>query len=87
MNRFEEAREVLLPVVGKFPHVPAIFYDLACYACRLGNLPEARQWLARAFTVAEELRYGERTRLLALDDPDLEPLWKEIGSIELASRQ
>ena len=81
LKRFQEAWEALLPVVEKFPHVPAIPYDLACYACRMGKLEEARLWLARAFDMAKRAGDKKRTRLMALDDPDLEPLWKEIGNL------
>jgi tetratricopeptide (TPR) repeat protein len=74
LSRFQEAWDTLLPVADRFPHVPAIAYDLACYACRLGRPAEARDWLGRVFAAED----AERWRLMALDDPDLEPLWKEI---------
>lgn len=69
-----KAWDTLLPVADQFPHVQAITYDLACYACQLGRLVEAQDWLARAFAG----RDSERWKLMALEDPDLEPLWKEI---------
>ena len=81
MKRCQEAWSTLVPVAGRFPHVPAVAYDLACYACQLGRLVEARQWLERAFEMAEQIGDKDRARLMALDDPDLEPLWKEIGSV------
>jgi hypothetical protein len=52
-------------------------YNLACYACQLGNLKEARQWLEKAFAIGD----SKQLKLMALDDPDLEPLWREVGEI------
>jgi hypothetical protein len=48
----------------------------------MGRLPEARDWLKRALEIAGKARNQKRVRLRALDEPDLEPLWKELGSIE-----
>ncbi len=70
----EQAWEALRPAADKFPNEPIIAYNLACYACQMGRLAEARQWLARALEV------GDRTELIqmALRDSDLQPLWEEI---------
>lgn len=51
-------------------------YNLACYECQLGRMEQAKLWLEKAFT----LRDPKKIKLMALDDPDLEPLWKSIGS-------
>jgi hypothetical protein len=51
-------------------------YNLACHECRLGRLEEARHWLQKAFEVGDP----QRIKLMALDDPDLKPLWRDIGS-------
>jgi tetratricopeptide (TPR) repeat protein len=45
-----------------------VLYLLARYACQLGKLDEARQWLRRAGS-------GGGLRETALDEPDLEPIW------------
>jgi tetratricopeptide (TPR) repeat protein len=66
----EPARELLLGVVEKFPREWTICYNLACYACQLGNPEEARGWLAKAFARGE----ARALKRMALDDPDLEPL-------------
>jgi hypothetical protein len=66
---------VLLPVVDKFPKEYIIRYNLACYACQLGNMKEARDWLKKAIDLAGT----NQVKLMALDDPDLEQLWREIG--------
>ena len=66
-----------VPVVDKFPDLYLIRYNLACYACQLGNLEEAKQWLDKAFDIADK----ESVKLMVLKDPDLEPLWGEIAKI------
>jgi tetratricopeptide (TPR) repeat protein len=77
LKRTKEAREHLLPAVNKFPDEYVIRYNLACYACQLGDLKEAFQWLEKAIDIASK----DDIRQMALDDPDLEPLWNEIGEI------
>jgi Flp pilus assembly protein TadD len=70
----EQARQALLPAAGRFPKEPLIAFNLACYACQLGELPEARKWLRRAFRIGPR----EEVRAMALQDADLEPLWPEL---------
>lgn len=77
LKRTREAREVLLPVAEQFPDDYIIPYNLACYACQLGNEKEALQWLAKAVALA-----GKKTiRAMAIDDPDLAPLREKITGI------
>ena len=71
------AQEVLLKAWQKFPLNPIIPYNLACYASQLGKLKESWDWLEKAFDIGEP----KVLKLMALDDPDLEPLWAEIGEI------
>ena len=73
----EPARKILCSVGRKFPKVPIIPYNLACYACQHGNLKEAKQWLGKAIDIAGK----KDIRMMALDDPDLQPLWDKIGEI------
>jgi predicted Zn-dependent protease len=75
LKRTQEAWNLLLPVVDEFPKEYIIRYNLACYACQLGNLKEARDWLKKAIDLADT----KEVKLMALDDPDLELFWKEIG--------
>jgi predicted Zn-dependent protease len=77
LKRTQEALNMLLPVVDKFPKEYIMRYNLACYACQVGNLKEAQDWLKKAI----ELAGTNQVKLMALNDPDLEPLWKEIGEI------
>ncbi len=75
MKKTEEARDNLLRVVDQFPDDPIMRYNLACYECQLGRLQQAKNWLEKAFKLGDL----KKIRLMALDDPDLEPLWREIG--------
>jgi predicted Zn-dependent protease len=77
LNRTKEAWEVLIPVVDKFPSEYIMRYNLARYACQLGNLVEAWQWLEEAIGLAGKMDI----RTMALDDPDLEPLWTNISRV------
>ena len=77
LKRTAEARDNLLPVVDKFPDEPLMRYNLACYECRLGHLEQAKDWLEKAFRIGD----AWKMKSMALEDPDLEPLWKEIGNL------
>jgi Flp pilus assembly protein TadD len=70
----EAAWSALLPASARFPNEPIIPYNLACYACQRRQLDEAREWLRRA------VKIGGRDPItrMALNDPDLEPLWEEL---------
>jgi len=74
LRRTAEARDLLLPKAAEFPRQSIIPYNLACYACQLGDLEEARRWLRRFL----QLRSKDELRRLALNDQDLRPLWPEI---------
>ncbi len=69
----QAAWEELLPALEKFPQDSTVPYNLACYACQLGRLGEARGLLARAAGQNREF-----IQQMALRDADLEPLWTEI---------
>ena len=45
--------------------------------CQLGELKDSMQWLEKAIAVAGK----KDIRLMALDDPDLKPLWNQIGTL------
>lgn len=69
----EAAQSVLSEARAIHPDVGMIAYNLACYACVLGDLEETRALLQTAFSLDPLLRKT------ALDDPDLEPLWLDLG--------
>jgi tetratricopeptide (TPR) repeat protein len=76
LKRTTEAWDLLLPIADKFPDW-LIRYNLACYACQLGLLKEALQWLEKALNMAE----SKEVKLMTLEDPDLQPLWMDISEI------
>jgi hypothetical protein len=43
----------------------------------LGDLEAAKAWLDKACTPGNV----DRIKLMALQDPDLEPLWPDIGKV------
>lgn len=65
----EAARGVLREAFRHHPETGLITYNLACYACVLGELKEAESLLALALTIEPELKW------VACDDPDLEELF------------
>jgi tetratricopeptide (TPR) repeat protein len=75
LQRTAEARDLLLPAVEQFPDEEILPYNLACYECRLGNLPGARQWLGKIFRRKDALTW----RRAAQSDPDLASLWPELA--------
>ena len=77
LRRTQEAREALLPALKKFPDASLIPYNLACYACQLGDPVEARHWLRKAIARGEK----DEIKLLALNDPDLSALRDEISKL------
>ena len=77
LKRTAEARDNLMRVVNRFPGSATMRYNLACYESQLGRLEQAKQWLAKAFALGD----AREMKLAALDDPDLEPLWRETGEI------
>lgn len=79
LKRTREARDNLLQVVERFPLSATLLYNLACYECQLGDLPQARKWLEKAFRVGDR----KSMRLAALQDLDLQPLWDELRPQQL----
>lgn len=74
LGRTREAWENLVLAAKKFSDVAIIPYNLACYACQLGCPEESLEWLQRAFAIEGK----KELKLMALDDPDLEPLRDKI---------
>jgi hypothetical protein len=69
-ERIAEAQETLLAGhrLIKDPS-PLVTYNLACYACLLGDIPEAGRLLALVFN------RDKSWREIARDDPDLAPIF------------
>lgn len=51
LRRTGEARDALVPALTRFPAVGLIPYNLACYACQMGELDQARAFLRQAITL------------------------------------
>jgi tetratricopeptide (TPR) repeat protein len=75
LGRTQEAWENLDTASRKFPRSAEIHYKLACYACKLGRLEDASKSLEQVFDLGET----KKLKLMALDEPDLEPLWRSLG--------
>lgn len=69
----QDARQILLDAERLHPQHAMIQFNLGCYACQIGNLEEAKSRVAAAISL------DGKYRAMALDDPDLEPLWDEIA--------
>ncbi len=65
----ETAEKTLLEAQKRFPEEAAIPFTLACYACQLGRLDEAREKLAKAIEMEPAFKDA------ALEDEDLKPIW------------
>lgn len=71
LNRIEEARALLLPILKRFPNYRSVSYNLACFLCRLGRLAEAIPFLRWTFLLDDTIVRRER----AIADSDLRLLW------------
>ena len=74
LHRSQEAFDQLLPAARKFPKVWTIPYNLACYCAQLGRLEECKEWFKKAIVMDEKT-----VQRMALDDPDLKPLWDSMS--------
>jgi tetratricopeptide (TPR) repeat protein len=66
------ARDILLEAVERFPGDAMTHFNLGCYACQLGDIEQAKTRVGKA------IELDAKFKLLALDDADLEPLWKRL---------
>ncbi len=73
LNRHDEAYETLIEAANNFPTDEIIHYDLACVCCQLKRNEEARRWLQQAIDLG-----GNEIKLKALEDGDLETIWKNL---------
>lgn len=77
LNRVQEAQEVLLLAEARHgARCGVLHYNLACYACLLGNPSLALRRLRRA------LKFGPEWKQAALGDNDLASLWPEITNLK-----
>jgi tetratricopeptide (TPR) repeat protein len=74
MKKTQMALEQLVPAAESFPKVWTIPYNLACYCAQLGRLDECKEWFKKAVVIDER-----SVQRMALDDPDLKPLWDSMS--------
>ena len=70
LKRTQEAYDQLKPALEQFSEVELPWYNLACYACVLGNKEEAKELLDKAIELG-----GDDVKLRALEDEDLLGVW------------
>ncbi|HSU56122.1 MAG TPA: tetratricopeptide repeat protein, partial [Candidatus Dormibacteraeota bacterium] len=73
LKQTQQAWDLLQPLADHFPKEYLIRYNLACYACQLGRIPEALKLLQEAAKIG-----GDKINKMALADPDLAPLKDSI---------
>ena len=68
-DSIKASQTLLLEALEKFPNDAMTRYNLGCYACKLGDLEDAKK------LVGEAIKMDSKFKLLALDDQDLVELW------------
>jgi hypothetical protein len=76
----QAAYDALKPAADRLEDLEQVTFNLACYACQLGKLDEARQWWTKCSSAAARDGSTKRLKQTALAEPDLKPLWQEISS-------
>ena len=69
-DSIKASQTLLLEALEKFPNDAMTRYNLGCYACKLGDLEDAKKKL-----VGEAIKMDSKFKLLALDEEDLVQLW------------
>lgn len=75
MQQIGEARDVLLAAEPLHPNCGTLHYNLACYHCLLGNMPEAERRLRRALALDRSWKKA------ALGDSDLTAMRERIRQL------
>jgi tetratricopeptide (TPR) repeat protein len=73
LGRIAEAKAVLLQAEPLHAKCAALHYNMACYECLLGDIPEARRRLSVA------CKMGNEWKKAALTDPDLKAMWDDVA--------
>ena len=74
VESLQAASAILVDGLELHAEEPIIHYNLGCYACQLGDLNAAQEYLKRAFEIQPKCRE------MALEDSDLKPLWDSIST-------
>lgn len=78
----QAAYDALRPGAEQLKDLEPVTFNLACYACQLGKLDEARDWLKKCFAAATRHGRLKRRQQEALAERDLEPLWPELRAAQ-----
>ena len=73
LGRTESALEIAGSAAEGFPGNERLCYLLACLDGALKRISEGKEWLARAFEVADD---PAKLKLQALDQPELACVWR-----------
>jgi tetratricopeptide (TPR) repeat protein len=76
-DSLKAGQKILLNAAERFPSDAMTQFNLGCYACQLGDIDQSKERVRKA------IELDAKFKMLALDDPDLEPLWKRIEGGEL----
>jgi tetratricopeptide (TPR) repeat protein len=76
LGRTLEAWNKLISAFDRFPKEATVPYNLACYACQLGNLEQAQSWLEKAASI----RGRRAIKSMAVEDQDLVALRTTLSS-------
>ncbi len=68
------AHAILTRTAGLHPNDGTIHFNLACYEAQMGSLERAKAHLTRATAI------DAKFKLMALEDPDLEPLGASLAA-------
>jgi len=77
MKQTGDAFDLLSSVATRFPETGVIPYNIACYACQLGDKEQAISWIKRAMKIDGVSKVKAR----ALQDDDLVPIKSDILKI------
>jgi tetratricopeptide (TPR) repeat protein len=71
-DSIKAAQKILFDAVERFPGDALTHFNLGCYSCQLGDIEQAKTRVGKA------IELDAKFKLLALDDADLEALWKRL---------
>ena len=77
MGQTQAAYIFLLEALERFPNEFNFSYNLACFACKLGHMDEAWEWVEKAFHLSKL----ETFKSWLLTDDDLKPLREKISRL------
>lgn len=69
-DSIKAAQKILLDATDRFPCDAMTLFKLGCYACQPGDIEQAKEGVRRA------IELDAKFKPLALDNADLEPLWR-----------